>query len=243
MMIGRRPAVFPVTGQPPSPALISLAATACAAARPIRVLIADALPLFRCGARQVLHSQPDCEVVGEAASAEQTLALLRELSASILLLDFSLPGSAIELLGQLRGASVRTVIVAEDITRREVANVMKLDACGIISKNSEPELLLKCVRSVSGGELWLGRHDVAAIVHALSASPAPAANRAGLTPRERQIIELVATGESNRGLAHLLAVSEDTIKHHLTNIFDKIGVSNRLELTLYAQRHDLVKMD
>jgi DNA-binding NarL/FixJ family response regulator len=212
-----------------------------AAAKSIRILVADRHPLFRFGARELLRRQRDCLVVGEAETAEQTVALAQTVSAAIVLLDSALSGSAI-VLTRLHTTDVRTIVVAGPMLPSEITMVIRLGARGVIAKDAAPELFVKCVRAVAAGELWLPRRDLAQIVNALSESAAPTMTPARLTQREREVIELVATGESNRNIARLLLITEDTVKHHLTNVFDKTGVSNRLELTLFAQKHDLVNI-
>jgi DNA-binding NarL/FixJ family response regulator len=223
-----------------APTLIEDSDTATAGS--IRILVADRHPLFRFGARELLRRQRDCLVVGEGETAEQTVALAQAVSAAIVLLDWALSGSAIDVLTRLHATDVRTIVVAGAMSRSEITMAMRLGARGIITKDAAPELFVKCVRAVAAGELWLPRSVLAQVVNALSESAWPAMTPARLTQREREVIELVATGESNRNIARLLSITEDTVKHHLTNVFDKTGVSNRIELTLFAQKHDLVNI-
>jgi two-component system nitrate/nitrite response regulator NarL len=213
-----------------------------AATGSIRILVADRHPLFRFGARELLRRQHDCLVVAESETAEQTVALARAVSAAIVLLDSGLAVYPMDVLTRLHETGVRTIVVGETVSQSEIAMLMRLGARGIITKDAAPDLFVKCVRAVAAGELWLARRDLAQIVNALNESAGATMAPAGLTQREREVIELVATGESNRNIALRLSITEDTVKHHLTNVFDKTGVSNRLELTLFAQKHDLIKI-
>jgi two-component system nitrate/nitrite response regulator NarL len=110
----------------------------------------------------------------------------------------------------------------------------------VILKETATELLLKCVRAVVAGEYWIGRDSVSDLVRYLQAGDErERATSFGLTPRERQVVRAVAAGSTNKDIAAELRISEDTVKHHLTNIFDKVGVSTRLELALFATARGL----
>jgi two-component system, NarL family, nitrate/nitrite response regulator NarL len=211
----------------------------------IRIVIVDDHPVFRYGLRELLGTQPDLAVVGEAASSDEAVQLVNQLSPAILLLDLSMPGgSGLETLRRLRDRSgLHTIVLTAAICRHERASALKLGARGIVLKDSPTPLLFKSIRSVFAGELWLRRQDLVDAVDALRTAPDEGRERSAirLTAREREVLELVATAQSNRDIARALSVSEDTVKHHLTNIFDKTGVSNRLELTLFAIQHQLIK--
>jgi two-component system nitrate/nitrite response regulator NarL len=144
------------------------------------------------------------------------------------------------------GRTVRTILLTAGIEKAEIVKALQLGAAGVVLKSAPTELLLKSIRSVMAGQHWIGREAVSDLVQALrdqmAASPEkPARKRFGLTAREVEITSAVVSGLSNREIARKLSLSEDTVKHHLTNIFDKMGASNRLELALFAVHHRLLE--
>jgi DNA-binding NarL/FixJ family response regulator len=209
--------------------------------RHIRIVIADDHPIFRAGLRDVLSTQADFCVIGEADGGDQAVRLVHELNPDILLLDFSMPGSSgVDVLRRLRQrAGVQTILLTAGISRSETANALKAGARGVLLKGSPTPLLFKSIRGVFDGQLWLGAEELAGVISALAGRDRERM-QPSLTRREHDVLELVASGESNREVARKLSISEDTVKHHLTNIFDKTGVSTRVELALYAIRHGLV---
>ncbi len=215
------------------------------AAKKIRILIADDHPIFRDGLRRFLETQRDLVVVGEAANGAEALRLARQLAPDVLVLDMSMPDfSGLEVLNELSRADVKTLLLAAALDKSQRIKVLQLGARGIVLKDTPTHLLLKSIRTVMAGGYWVGRETVSDLVQALAQSQnsdrdlAPTNWR--LTPRELEVLALVVSGYANRDIAQKLSVSEDTVKHHITSIFDKTGVSNRLELALFAIHHRLV---
>ena len=164
------------------------------------------------------------------------------------LLDLSMPRkTGLEVLRELSklGLSTRTIILTGEIEREQVVEALQLGASGIVLKRSTLRVLLESIRSVSAGKHWVDQESVPDLIQAVRGmAPSHRAESAkqhlGVTPREVQIIALIVAGYTNKDLAQKLGISENTAKHHLTNIFNKLGVSNRLELVLYAIDHQLV---
>lgn len=217
---------------------------------PIRIVIADDHALFRDGLRMVFQSEPDMQVVGEAADGQQTIDLLKNVEADVLLLDLNMPQiKGIDVLRSIAPLNdrLKVIVLTASIEKKQILECLRLGARGVVLKESAAELLLKCIRTVEGGEFWLGRESVTDITHAFqSVSPGrkyqPASQQPfGLTARERDIVASVVEGCSNREIAARYSLSEDTVKHHLTNIFDKLGVSSRLELAMAALHHGLAE--
>jgi two-component system nitrate/nitrite response regulator NarL len=214
----------------------------------IRVLIADDHPIFRTGLRSILESEPGFVVIGEAGDGDQAVQLSRSLQPDVLLLDLAMPGaSGMDALAELGTAPtpVRTILLTAAIEKPELVKALQLGAAGVVLKSSPTDLLFKSIRSVMAGQHWIGREAVSDLVQALRAQMAaepekPARERFNLTRRELEITASVVAGLSNREIARKLSLSEDTVKHHLTNIFDKMGASNRLELALFAVHHRLL---
>jgi two-component system, NarL family, nitrate/nitrite response regulator NarL len=218
-------------------------------AEAVRILIADDHPIFRTGLRSVLSSEQGFSVVAEACDGDEALRLTRSLRPDVLLLDLAMPGvSGMDALAELATASgpVRTIVLTGAIDKSDIVKALQLGAAGVVLKGSAAELLVKAIRSVMGGQHWIGRESVSDLVQALralmvAALEKPSRERFGVTPRELEITSAVVAGFSNKEIAKRYKLSEDTVKHHLTNIFDKVGASNRLELALFAVHHRLLE--
>jgi two-component system nitrate/nitrite response regulator NarL len=214
----------------------------------IRLLIADDERLFREALRLLLETEPGFQVIGYASDGTEAVALARRLKPDVLLLDVAMPGlRGLEALRSLAAGSipVRTILVTGSITRTDVLAALRHGARGIVMKDAAPDLLFKSIHAVMDGQYWIEREAVSDLVAALresrpAAEPQPPVRRFNLTPRELEIIRAVVDGQGNKEIASRLGVAEPTVKHHLTSIFDKVGVSNRLELALFALHHNVV---
>lgn len=208
---------------------------------PIRILIADDHPIFRDGLKRLLESEPDLRVVGEACDGIEAIELVKKLAPEILLLDLAMPRLAgLEALRELstKTLPVRVILLTAAAEKQQIVEALQLGARGVVLKDSATQILLKSIRAVMDGEYWVGRESVSNLVQYLrnliDSSPPVPRRRYGLTPRELEIISAVVAGYANREIAEHFRISEDTVKHHLSNIFDKLGVSTRLELALFA---------
>ena len=212
---------------------------------PIRILIADDHAMFRAGLRKLLEAEVGFEVVGEAENGVSATALARKLAPDVLLLDFAMPAmNGLDVLRELvsDAGTTRIVVLTASIAPREMTDVLQHGAAGVLMKTAATELLYECVRSVAQGQYWVGRDTVGSVVEALAASRRgmkPGGRPFGLTLRETEVVRLVSEGCSNREIATRLRISEDTVKHHLSRIFDKTGTSSRVELALFAHHHDV----
>jgi two-component system, NarL family, nitrate/nitrite response regulator NarL len=215
-------------------------------ARSIRIGIADDHPIFREGLRRLLEAESDFVVVAEAGDGEEAIALVQRSAPDILLLDLAMPRmTGLDALRELsRGTHpVRTILLTASISKAEIVLALQLGAVGVLLKDAATQLLYKCIRSVMAGQFWIGRESVTDLVNTLREAARSAESqppRAGLTRRELDIIREVAEGATNKDIASRYGLSEQTVKNHLSNIFDKLGVSTRLELALYAVNHRLL---
>lgn len=208
---------------------------------PIQILIADDHPIFRDGLKRLLESESDLRVVGEACDGIEAIELVKKLGPEILLLDLAMPRLAgLEALRELstKTLPVRVILLTAAAEKQQIVEALQLGARGVVLKDSATQILLKSIRAVMDGEYWVGRESVSNLVQYLrnliDSSPPVPRRRYGLTPRELEIISAVVAGYANREIAEHFRISEDTVKHHLSNIFDKLGVSTRLELALFA---------
>jgi len=223
----------------------------------IRIVVADDHPIFRDGLCRLLALEEDFEVVAQASDGRQVLEILQQVEPDILLLDLKMPGldglATLQRLQVTRNKTRVIVLTASD-DKNEFVQAMKLGTSGIVLKQTATELLIKSIRKVHAGEIWLDSHTTAAVIRQIVANeeapappppPPPQASsgrereRSPLSQREREIVALVAQGFKNKEMAEKMFISEQTVKNHLHNIFDKLGVSDRLELALYAIHNNL----
>ena len=228
--------------------------------RPIRVVLSDDECLFRASLRQLLAVPAPVikdvygvdvgagfDVVGEAGSGVETVSVVRSVQPDLLLLDLSMPRmSGLEALRELGESRepVRTILLAGTIDRTQLLTALHLGVRGLLLKDVTTEVLFEAIVCVMAGRYWLGQTLVSDLVETVRPliEPSTVAPKPlyALTPRERQVLGMVAAGYSNKEIARQCAISEQTIKHHLTRMFDKVGVANRLELAMVATRvvHD-----
>jgi DNA-binding NarL/FixJ family response regulator len=214
----------------------------------IRVVIADDHPIFRDGLRRLLESEPGFQVVGEAQDGAEAVKLARTVKPDILLLDLAMPKvTGLLALQEMADAGdvVRTILLTASIGEEDMVTALQLGARGVVMKDAATQILFKSIRTVMDGQYWVGRAGVTNLVQTLRKMMAANTEQAnkktfGLTKRELEVIGAIVAGYSNKDIAREFKISEDTVKHHLTNIFDKVGVSSRLELALFAVNHKLV---
>jgi len=219
----------------------------------IRIVVADDHPIFRDGLCKLLALEEDFQVVAQASDGRQVLEVLQQFEPDVLLLDLKMPGlDGLATLQRLQAAKnkTRVIVLTASDDKNEFVQAMKLGTSGIVLKQTATELLIKSIRKVHAGEIWLDSHTTAAVIRTFVAaeetappaqsSPAPRdRERSPLSQREREIVALVAQGFKNKEMAEKMFISEQTVKNHLHNIFDKLGVSDRLELALYAIHNNL----
>ena len=208
----------------------------------VRILIADDHPIFRDGLRRLLESEKGFKVIAEACDGVEAVDFVRKLKPEILLLDLVMPRRpGLEALRELSTdpTPVRVILLTAAAEREQIVEALQLGARGVVLKDCGTETLLKSIRAVLAGEYWVGREPVSNLMQYLrglmdSSTKISRQKRFGLTPRELDIVSAVVAGYANREIAEHFKISEDTVKHHLSNIFDKTGVSTRLELALFA---------
>jgi two-component system nitrate/nitrite response regulator NarL len=215
---------------------------------PARILIADDDPIVREILRNLLSSGGEFAVAGEARNGEETVRLARELKPDLLLLDLLMPNlPGLDALKEMTTSDfmVRTIVLSASITNQQVLQALQLGARGVVRKDALGDLVA-AIRAVLDGQYWLDGKIVPNVVQLLNELAASTRsemprNDFNLTPRELEIVSLVTEGCGNREIAGRLTISEETVKRHLTHIFDKVGMSTRLELALFALDHNLAR--
>ncbi len=216
--------------------------------RAARIVLADIHTLFRAGLRKLLMSEEQFDVVAETGNGSDIPHLLEEFRPDVLLLDVGLHElSGLDVLRELQAAGhcscTRILILTACEDQNKLAEAMQLGASGVVLKTTPTEMLVEAIHRVLDGEIWLDSRVSADLIRNLAAPPAPSGrgqdDLCGLTPREREVAALVGQGYKYREIAAMLSISEQTVKNHLRNMFHKLGVSDRLQLALFAIHHHL----
>jgi DNA-binding NarL/FixJ family response regulator len=219
----------------------------------IRILLADAQPIVLQGLRALLAEYEKVEVVGEATDGMEAIDKTVHLDPDIVLMDLKLPrvdGLTVIRSIHTRAPRSKVLLFASSDSREEFVEAMKLGCSGVLLKEGPLHLIEKSLLKVHSGEIWLDANTTAAVIRQFAApappeSAAPQINSKGnrertqLSQREREIIILIAQGYKNKEIAEKMFITEQTVKNHLHNVFDKLGVSDRLELALYAIHNSL----
>ena len=212
----------------------------------IRVAIADDHPIFRDGLRKLLDAEEDIVVAGEASNGTEAVQMIPKVKPDVLLLDLRMPDKdGLTVLEEVNFDSLTTkvIVLTASEEERDIVRAMRLGARGVILKQTATDMLIKSIRKVYQGEIWLDKRMMAEVMRAFTKSSEQGVKRDKplLSDREKEIVQLVAQGFRNREIGEKLFISEQTVKNHLHNIFDKLGVSDRLELALYAIHHRLIE--
>ena len=209
----------------------------------IRLILADDHPIVLHGLQRLFERYPDLDVVAACADGAAAIEAVRALRPDILVLDLRMTGhSGLDVLRVLSRERLpgRAILLTAAVRDDEVVEAMQLGAMGIVLKDASPDTLIDCVRRVHGGEQWIERETVTrAFKTVLERESASTDAEAALTPRELEIVKMVAKGLRNKVIAEQLAISEGTVKVHLHNIYQKLNVDGRLELVLCAQEKGL----
>jgi DNA-binding NarL/FixJ family response regulator len=214
----------------------------------LTVLIVDDHPVVRQGLRVLLDVHEGIEVAGEAADGEEALALAAALEPDVILLDLKLPGlGGVAVLTELRarGIGARVLVLTSASDPAQVSRAVQAGASGFLYKDVDPDALIRAIRAVNDGNLLLAPGAAGTLV--AGSPPAGDGWRAGagpprgglgaLTRREREVLDQLARGRSNREIARELHVSEKTVKTHVSSVLAKLGVQDRTQAALYAVRH------
>lgn len=202
----------------------------------IRIVIADDEPIYRAGLHKVIAGDPRCRVTGVAGDALEAMSLVDASRPDVLLLGIVGPGRA---LAALRGRAkrARTVLLVRRVDPSALARARRLGAHGVLARTTSTSVLFRCLRAVMRGRYWVGHGPIANVERAGIIGSVQRLAAEGLTMRELDVVSVVVEGGSNKDIAQQFDISENTVKHHLTRIFDKTGVSSRLELAVRVAAH------
>ena len=220
-------------------------------ARRTRIFLICEHAIYRAGLRRLLESERDFKVVGAAATWEEALERVPRCGPDVAVVDVGAPllpdGATLERFSGLSGEA-RIIVMTPHLPPSAVPDILRRGIRGIVTYGTPPELFIKSIRTVASGRYWIGGQVLDDVVAALAGPPAGSgrpvrADEIRLTKRERDIVSLLVIGCPNKRIADECAIGQRTVKHHLTNVFGKLGVSSRLELVVFAIQHQLVVTD
>lgn len=214
----------------------------------IKVAVVDDHPLYRQGVIRLLEAEGDLTMVAEAANGMEAVLLIERYQPDVLLMDLKMPVmDGLQALNEIskRRLNARVIVMISNEERDKAVRAVRLGARGILFKDADPTLLAKSIRKVYAGEVWIDNPILSQALESLltrpTASPAPAdTSDSKLSNREMEVVRCVAMGLRNKEVADKLGVTEATVKNHLTSVYAKLGVNDRLELILYAIHNKLV---
>jgi two-component system, NarL family, nitrate/nitrite response regulator NarL len=211
---------------------------------PVRLILADDHPIVLDGLEQLFRAQKDFTVVARCQDGAETLRAVRQHRPDVLLLDIRMPApDGLQVIRELRKDSLptRVVILTAALEEDDVLEAVRLGVQGVVLKEMSPEMLMECVRKVAAGEQWIERRSLTRALDTMLRREAGFRDASAvLTAREIEIVRLAAQGLRNQAIADRLHISEGTVKVHLHNIYEKLGIDGRVALTLYAREKGLL---
>ena len=228
----------------------------------ISIVLASDFSILSDSLNSIFKATKDLKLVGCANTAEELMLQVSKFQPQVLLMDISITSEKFApLMTQIGSGEAKILVINQDLTPTQTIEALRYGAHGVIGRRTPPELLCRCVRAVASGDIWVGRGVTTELVQYLRGRgtpqdaglqrhtdseqvPSNGKNgspdaRYGLTKRELQIVDALVQAQTNKDIAETFGISEYTVKHHLTNIFDKLGVYNRVELALFAINHQL----
>jgi len=210
-----------------------------------RLIVADSQTIFRVGLRKIFALEDDIRVVGQAESYGQAISAIAKFSADVILFETTLAAEPAEAISELlrRAPHSKLIVLTAGASQDEVLEFLRRGAHGIIDRSIPPETLVACIRKVAKGDIWLDEQAVSWVLHAFRTSatrPMAPAAKVHLTQKEMMIVACVAQGMKNKEIAIRVNTTEQVVKNYLRKVYDKLGVSDRLELALYCLHHRLL---
>jgi DNA-binding NarL/FixJ family response regulator len=211
----------------------------------IRVIVADSEPIFRVGVRKIFAIENDICVVAQVETAPEALASVEREKADVILFERGLSESPYDTVSSMLAVapSLKIILVMLEVTEEETVELLRRGVRGVVTRSIAPDLLIKCIRKVHDGETWLDNRAVNWVIQAYRAKASELAtprDQVKLSTREVQIIAGVTQGLRNKEIAQEVGTTEQVVKNYLRKIYDKLGVSDRLELALFCMHHHLL---
>jgi DNA-binding NarL/FixJ family response regulator len=212
----------------------------------IRVILADSQAIYRVGIRKVFALEDDIRVVAQAETLSNLYSALQRFPADVVILEGNLIAGVVDAIPELirRAPQAKIIVQVTESNEATTVELYRRGVRGVVPRAISPDLLVKCVRKISAGETWIDNQSVSWVIEAYRAQAAAIMsprNKPHLSPKEVQIISCITRGMRNKEIAYHVGTTEQVIKNYLRKIYDKLGVSDRLELALYCMHHQLLK--
>jgi len=212
----------------------------------IRLIIADSEPIYRVGIRKIFAVEDDIRVVGQAETLGQAMSAVTKFPADILLFEASICPNPAEAISEImkRAPSIHIILLGTDLGEDETVDFLRRGIRGLVTRSVSPDMLVKCVRKVACGETWLDNKGVNWVIEAYRSQASQLTTpraKVRLTDKELLIISGVTQGLKNKDIAQEIGTTEQVVKNYLRKVYDKLGVSDRLELALYCMHHRLLE--
>ena len=214
----------------------------------IRVILADSQAIYRVGIRKVFALEDDLRVVAQADTLENLRLAIERYPSDIVLLEGSLLTGTVNIIPELLRAApdVKLIVQAVAADENQTVELYRRGVRGIVSRSISPDLLVRCVRRIAAGETWIDNQSVNWVIEAYRVQASALVNprvQPKLSPKEMAIITCITQGKRNKEIAYQLGTTEQVIKNYLRKIYDKLGVSDRLELALYCLHNKIIRTD
>jgi DNA-binding NarL/FixJ family response regulator len=217
-----------------------------ASADSIRVILADSQAIYRVGMRKVFGLEDDIRVVAQAETLENLYAALLHFPTDVVVLEGQLISGTVDAIPQFvrRAPNAKLIVQVSEADESNTVELYRRGVRGVVPRSISPDLLVKCVRKIAAGETWIDNQSVSWVIDAYRAQAALLTNprsQPRLNEKEYAIISCITRGMRNKEIAYQIGTTEQVVKNYLRKIYDKLGVSDRLELALYCLHHQLLK--
>jgi DNA-binding NarL/FixJ family response regulator len=221
-------------------------ATTEASADQIRVILADSQAIYRVGMRKIFALEDDIRVVAQAETLENLYAALQRFPTDIVLLEGQLIAGTVDAIPQFvrRAPDAKLIVQVSETDESATVELYRRGVRGVVPRSISPDLLVKCVRKIAAGETWIDNQSISWVIEAYRAQAASLTNprtQPRLSEKELAIIACITRGMRNKEIAYQIGTTEQVIKNYLRKVYDKLGVSDRLELALYCLHHQILK--
>ncbi|MFC6645093.1 LuxR C-terminal-related transcriptional regulator [Granulicella cerasi] len=214
----------------------------------IRVILADSQAIYRVGIRKIFALEDDIRVVAQAETLENLYAALQRYPTDVVLLEGQLIAGTVDAIPQLvkRAPDSKLIVQVTESDENNTVELYRRGVRGVVPRSISPDLLIKCVRKISAGETWIDNQSISWVIEAYRAQAQALTNpktQPKLSEKELAIIACITRGMRNKEIAYQIGTTEQVIKNYLRKVYDKLGVSDRLELALYCLHHQILKTD
>jgi len=248
MLQSEKPSPTPISSRPPAPRTVEpdQQLKPAAATTAIRIVLADSQAIYRVGMKKVFALEDDLRVVAQAESLPNLHAALQRYPTDVVLLEGQMIAGTIDAIPELmkHAPDAKLIVQVVDADESNIVELYRRGVRGVVPRSISPDLLIKCVRKIADGETWIDNQSISWVIEAYRSQASSLTNprvQPKLSKKELAIISCITRGMRNKEIAYQIGTTEQVIKNYLRKVYDKLGVSDRLELALYCLHHQLLK--